>query len=67
MVVEHKHKIGYKGAILIEPKPARADQAPVRLRHRHRVYGFLQEATAWTKEVKVNLEQNHALLAGHTF
>ena len=33
----HKHKIGFKGNILIEPKPHGADQAPVRLRHRHRV------------------------------
>ena len=29
LVVEYKHKIGFKGPILIEPKPQGADQAPV--------------------------------------
>ena len=32
MVAEHKHKIGFAGTLLIEPKPCEADQAPVRLR-----------------------------------
>ncbi len=65
MVVEHKHKIGFKGAILIEPKPAE----PTKHQYDYdvaTVYGFLK-AHGLEKEVKVNIEQNHALLAGHTF
>jgi xylose isomerase len=65
LVVEHKHKIGFKGAILIEPKPAEPTK------HQYdfdtaTVYGFLKRY-GLQDEVKVNLEQNHALLAGHTF
>ena len=65
LVVEHKHKIGFKGAILIEPKPAEPTK------HQYdfdvaTVYGFLK-ANGLENEVKVNIEQNHALLAGHTF
>ncbi|HNW62312.1 MAG TPA: xylose isomerase, partial [Piscinibacter sp.] len=65
MVVEHKHKIGFKGTILIEPKPAE----PTKHQYDYdvaTVYGFLK-AHGLEKEVKVNIEQNHALLAGHTF
>ena len=66
LVVEHKHKIGFKGTILIEPKPARADQAPVRLRRRDglRLPRALRPRAARSS---VNIEQNHALLAGHSF
>jgi len=65
LVVEHKHKIGFKGMILIEPKPSEPTK------HQYdfdvaSVYGFLK-AHGLEKEVKVNIEQNHALLAGHTF
>jgi xylose isomerase len=65
MVVEHKHKIGFKGMILIEPKPAE----PTKHQYDYdvsTVYGFL-ERYGLQKEVKVNIEQNHALLAGHSF
>src|SRR5258706_275975 len=65
MVVEHKHKIGFKGTILIEPKPAE----PTKHQYDYdvaTVFGFLK-ANGLEKEVKVNIEQNHALLAGHTF
>ncbi|MFL6664114.1 MAG: xylose isomerase [Rhizobacter sp.] len=65
LVVEHKHKIGFKGQILIEPKPAE----PTKHQYDYdvgTVYGFLQ-AHGLEKEVKLNIEQNHALLAGHTF
>ncbi len=65
MVVEHKHKIGFNGTILIEPKPHEptkhqydADVATV--------YGFL-ERYGLEKEVRVNIEANHATLAGHSF
>jgi xylose isomerase len=65
MVVEHKHKIGFKGQILVEPKPAEPTK------HQYdfdvaTVYGFLR-AHGLEHEVKVNIEQNHALLAGHSF
>ena len=36
LVAEHKHQIGFKGPLLIEPKPHGADEAPVRLRRRRR-------------------------------
>lgn len=65
MVVEHKHRIGFQGQILIEPKPAEPTK------HQYdfdvgNVYAFLR-AHGLEREVKVNIEQNHALLAGHTF
>jgi xylose isomerase len=65
MVVEHKHKIGFKGAILIEPKP----HEPTKHQYDfdvETVYGFLL-ANGLEKEVKVNIECNHATLAGHSF
>ena len=65
LVVEHKHKIGFKGAILIEPKP----QEPTKHQYDYdvgNVYGFLA-ANNLEKEVKVNIEQNHAILANHSF
>jgi xylose isomerase len=65
LVVEHKHKIGFKGAILIEPKPAE----PTKHQYDYdvsTVYGFLKRY-GLEKEVQVNIEQNHALLAGHSF
>jgi len=65
MVVEHKHKIGFKGQILIEPKPAE----PTKHQYDYdvaAVHGFLC-SYGLEREVKVNIEQNHALLAGHTF
>lgn len=65
MVVEYKHKIGFKGAILIEPKP----QEPSKHQYDYdvaTVYGFLCRY-GLEKEVKVNIEQGHAILAGHSF
>jgi xylose isomerase len=64
-VVEYKHKIGFKGAILIEPKP----QEPSKHQYDYdvaTVYGFLVQF-GLEKEVKVNIEQGHAILAGHSF
>lgn len=65
MVVEHKHRIGFKGAILIEPKPREPSK------HQYdfdvgTVYGFLVRY-GLEKEVKVNIEANHATLSGHSF
>jgi xylose isomerase len=65
MVVEYKHKLGFKGTILIEPKPREPSK------HQYdfdtaTVFGFLQKF-GLEKEVRVNIENNHATLAGHTF
>ncbi|AOF91582.1 xylose isomerase [Sinorhizobium sp. RAC02] len=65
MVVEYKHKIGFKGAILIEPKP----QEPTKHQYDYdvaTVFGFLKKY-GLENEVKVNIEQGHAILAGHSF
>lgn len=64
-VVEYKHKIGFKGAILIEPKP----QEPSKHQYDYdvaTVYGFLKQF-GLEGEVQVNIEQGHAILAGHSF
>lgn len=65
MVVNYKHKIGFSGQILIEPKPKEPTA------HQYdfdtaTVYGFLKKF-GLEDEVRVNLEANHALLAGHSF
>ena len=65
LVVEYKHKIGFDGAILIEPKPKEPTA------HQYdfdtaTVYGFLKKF-GLENEVKGNREANHALLAGHSF
>ena len=65
MVVEHAKKIGFKGTILIEPKP----KEPTKHQYDFdtaSIYGMLQ-AFGLEKEVKLNIEQNHAILAGHSF
>ncbi|KQO23801.1 xylose isomerase [Acidovorax sp. Leaf78] len=65
MVVEYKHKIGFTGTILIEPKPREPSK------HQYdfdtaTVYGFLARY-GLDKEIKVNIEANHATLSGHSF
>lgn len=65
MVIDYKHKIGFTGAILIEPKP----QEPTKHQYDYdvsTVYGFLKKY-GLENEVKVNIEVGHAILAGHTF
>ncbi|ABN77940.1 xylose isomerase [Cereibacter sphaeroides] len=65
MVVDYKHKIGFQGTILIEPKP----QEPSKHQYDYdvaTVYGFLKRF-GLEKEVKLNIEQGHAILAGHSF
>jgi xylose isomerase len=64
-VVEYKYKIGFQGTILIEPKP----QEPTKHQYDYdvgTVYGFLKDF-GLEKEVKTNIEQGHAILAGHSF
>jgi xylose isomerase len=65
LAVEHKHKIGFQGTILIEPKPREPSK------HQYdfdtaTVYGFLCRY-GLEREVKVNIEANHATLSGHSF
>jgi xylose isomerase len=65
LVVEHKHKIGFRGTILIEPKP----QEPTKHQYDYdaaAVHAFLR-AYGLEDEIKLNIEVNHATLAGHTF
>ncbi len=65
LVVEHKHAIGFEGTILIEPKPFE----PTKHQYDYdvaAVYAFLQRYDL-ADEVKVNIEVNHATLAGHDF
>jgi xylose isomerase len=65
MVVEHKHKIGFKGSILIEPKPFEPTKHQYD-RDVAAVYAFLQKY-GLHDEVRVNIEVNHATLAGLDF
>lgn len=65
LVVEHKHRIGFTGTILVEPKPCEPTK------HQYdfdaaTVHGFLSRYDL-VGEVKLNLEANHATLAGHSF
>jgi xylose isomerase len=65
LVVDYKHKIGFKGVLLVEPKP----QEPTKHQYDYdvsTVYGFLQRF-GLEKEVRVNIEVGHAVLAGHSF
>ncbi|RMA42328.1 xylose isomerase [Rhodophyticola porphyridii] len=65
MAVDYKHKIGFAGTILIEPKP----QEPTKHQYDYdvaTVYGFLKDF-GLEGEVRVNIEQGHAILAGHSF
>ena len=65
LVVEHKHRIGFEGTILIEPKPMEPTKHQYD-RDVATVYGFLARHKL-LGEVKLNIEANHATLAGHSF
>ena len=65
MVVDYKHKIGFEGQILVEPKPLEP------MKHQYdfdsaTTIGFLRKY-GLEDEVKLNVEQGHAILAGHSF
>ncbi len=65
LIVDHKHRIGFKGPILIEPKP----QEPTKHQYDYdvaTVYAFLRRYDL-QDDVKVNIEAAHAVLAGHSF
>jgi xylose isomerase len=65
LVAEHKAKIGFEGTLLIEPKPMEPTK------HQYdfdsaTVHGFLAR-NGLDGEFKLNIEANHATLAGHSF
>jgi xylose isomerase len=65
LVAEHKHRIGFGGQLLIEPKP----MEPTKHQYDYdvsTVYGFLVRY-GLEGEYHVNIEANHATLAGHSF
>eukprot|EP01027_Heterolobosea_sp_BB2_P000852 GEZU01001269.1.p1 GENE.GEZU01001269.1~~GEZU01001269.1.p1 ORF type:complete len:487 (+),score=148.26 GEZU01001269.1:95-1462(+) len=65
MARDHKNEIGFSGTLLIEPKP----REPTKHQYDFdaaTVIGFLKEH-GLDKDFKLNIECNHATLAGHTF
>jgi xylose isomerase len=65
LVAEHKHRIGFGGTLLIEPKPFEPTK------HQYdfdcaAVFAFLQKY-GLEREFALNIEVNHATLAGHDF
>jgi xylose isomerase len=65
LVVEHKHKTGFGGTLLIEPKPMEPTK------HQYdfdaaAVHAFLRRFDL-QNDIKLNVEVNHATLAGHSF
>jgi xylose isomerase len=66
LVAEHKHKIGFRGPLLIEPKP----REPTKHQYDYdaaAVDAFLQRYGLSNNDFRLNIEANHATLAGHTF
>jgi xylose isomerase len=66
LVAEHKHKIGFRGPLLIEPKP----REPTKHQYDYdaaTVDAFLQRYGLDNGDFRLNIEANHATLAGHTF
>jgi xylose isomerase len=62
---DYGRKIGFKGTFLVEPKPMEPSK------HQYdfdvaTIIGFLKEH-GLDKDFKLNIEVNHATLAGHTF
>jgi xylose isomerase len=65
LVAEEKHRIGFEGTLLIEPKP----MEPTKHQYDHDVavvHGFLAR-NGLDGEYRVNIEANHATLAGYSF
>jgi len=65
MAVDYGRSIGFKGDFLIEPKPKEP------MKHQYdfdaaTAIGFLRQY-GLDKDFKMNIEANHATLAGHTF
>ena len=65
LVAEHKHQIGFEGTLLIEPKP----MEPTKHQYDYdsaTIHGFLVR-NGLEGEYRMNIEANHATLAGHSF
>jgi xylose isomerase len=65
MVADHKRAIGFEGTLLLEPKPAE----PTKHQYDYdcqSVHGFLTNY-GLVDDYRVNIEGNHATLAGHSF
>jgi len=65
LVAEHRHRIGFTGTLLIEPKP----MEPTKHQYDYdsaTVHGFLVR-NGLEDEYRLNIEANHATLAGHSF
>jgi xylose isomerase len=65
MAVDYKRKIGFKGQFLIEPKPKEPTKHQYDTDAATALY-FLKEYDL-LDHFKLNIEANHATLAGHTF
>jgi xylose isomerase len=65
MAVDYKRKIGFKGQFLLEPKPAEPMKHQYDTDAATTLY-FLKEYDL-LDHFKLNIEANHATLAGHTF
>ena len=65
LVVEYKYKIGFKGLILLEPKP----HEPTKHQYDFDAASCLAliRKAGLEKEVKLNIEVNHSTLSGHNF
>lgn len=65
LVVEYKHKIGFKGQILLEPKP----HEPTKHQYDFDAAACLAliRKNGLEDEIKLNIEVNHATLSGHNF
>ncbi len=65
LAVDYKKEIGFKGTLLVEPKP----KEPTKHQYDYdaaTVLSFLRKYNL-LDEFKLNIEANHATLAGHTF
>ena len=65
MASEYAKKIGFEGVLMIEPKPKEPTKHQYDFDSAH-VLGFLKIHGLWD-DFKLNIEANHATLAGHTF
>jgi xylose isomerase len=65
MAVDYKKKIGFEGQFLIEPKPAEPSKHQYDFDAATTLY-FLKQYDL-IDHFKLNIEANHATLAGHTF
>ena len=65
MARDYARKNGFKGTFLVEPKPMEPTKHQYDV-DTETVIGFLK-AHGLDKDFKVNIEVNHATLAGHTF